>query len=180
LEIRKTFSARRPAKCEFRARKSPPTRRQTRYFATAVKLSVIDEYETLFETQGWQAGLILPRAVSEANWLIDKKGQNDSLAYQLANRRFTALLLRGDEPTVVRSVTCTETSATTKFIRLLMFYRDRFGKEQRAKIFWKNFLSSARDFAPAKIREIAAEALGRTLEYSASRRCRLKSAVKQP
>src|SRR5215218_2287550 len=41
---------------------------KSRYFATAVKLSVIDEYETIFDSLGWKAGLILPRAVSEAKW----------------------------------------------------------------------------------------------------------------
>src|SRR5215207_9616992 len=43
---------------------------RSRYFATAVKLSVIDEYETLFESLGWTAGLILPRALSESKWLM--------------------------------------------------------------------------------------------------------------
>ena len=47
---------------------SPDSNGKSRYFTTAVKLSVIDEYETLFESQGWHAGLILPRAVSEARY----------------------------------------------------------------------------------------------------------------
>src|SRR5688572_29540205 len=51
---------------------------RSRYFATAVKLSVIDEYETVFESLGWKAGLILPRAVSEAKWLMSN-GRADSL-----------------------------------------------------------------------------------------------------
>jgi Tfp pilus assembly PilM family ATPase len=42
---------------------SPDRDGKARYFSTAVKLSVIDEYENLFETFGWQCGLILPRAV---------------------------------------------------------------------------------------------------------------------
>src|SRR6185369_2199173 len=87
---------------------SPDKDGKARYFATAVKLSVIDEYETLFETFGWQAGLILPRAVSEANWLIDKNAQSDSLLISSQAGGFTALLMRGDEPIVVRNVTCTE------------------------------------------------------------------------
>src|SRR5437867_3956672 len=39
---------------------SPDKDGRVRYFATAVKLSVIDEYETHFESMGWKAGLILP------------------------------------------------------------------------------------------------------------------------
>src|SRR5438552_2893135 len=50
---------------------SPDKDGRSRYFATAVTLSVIDEYETHFEGFGWKAGLILPRAVGEANWLMN-------------------------------------------------------------------------------------------------------------
>src|SRR5215203_3135426 len=52
---------------------------KSRYFATAVKLSVIDEYETIFESLGWTAGLILPRAVSETRWLMKTDPPSDSL-----------------------------------------------------------------------------------------------------
>jgi hypothetical protein len=48
----------------------PDKQGRTRYFSTAVRLAVIDEYETIFESFGWKAGLILPRAVSEASWLV--------------------------------------------------------------------------------------------------------------
>ena len=136
---------------------------KSRYFATAVKLSVIDEYETLFERLGWKAGLILPRAVSEANWLVDKKNKSDALLISSQSDGFTALLLRGDEPTVVRSVTCTENERDDEIFRLLMFYRDRFGSEPNEN-FLENFLVVGKNILPARLREITAEALGRTLE----------------
>ncbi len=132
-----------------------------RYFATAVKLSVVDEYETLFERMNWRAGLILPRVVSEANWLIDRKKRTDSLLISSNTEGFTALLLRGDEPNVVRSVTCTESERDDEIYRLLMFYRDRFGDES-SENFLEKFLVVGKDFAPAKLQEIASEALGRT------------------
>jgi len=132
-----------------------------RYFATAVKLSVINEYETLFESLGWRAGLILPRAVSEANWLIDKK-ETDSLLISSQPDGFTALLLRGDEPTVVRSVTCTESETDDEIYRLLMFYRDRFGDDASEK-FLEKLLVVGKNFTSARLKEIAAEALGKTL-----------------
>ena len=47
-------------------------------------------------------------------------GQNDG---------FTALLLRGTEPSVVRSVTCEQNEIDDEIYRLLMFYNDRFGGE---------------------------------------------------
>jgi hypothetical protein len=138
------------------------TEGKARYFATAVKLSVIDEYETLFESQGWKAGLIMPRAVSESNWLAN--GQNeDSLLISSQADGFTALLMRGNEPVVVRSVTCTETEVDDEIYRLLMFYRDRIGTEQSGNILEK-LLVIGKYFVPAKIREISAEALGQTLK----------------
>lgn len=133
-----------------------------RYFATAVKLSVIDEYETMFEMLGWRAGLILPRAVSEANWLIDQKSVRDSLLISSQSDGFTALLIRGDEPTVVRSVTCADSERDDEIYRLLMFYRDRFGEGSSDNQLEK-LLVVGKDFAPQKLTDIAAEALGRTL-----------------
>ena len=65
---------------ELRITKYPISKDQSgrlRYFATAIKLSVIDEYETVFEEFGWKAGLVLPRAVAETRWL--KADADDSL-----------------------------------------------------------------------------------------------------
>ncbi len=141
---------------------SPDPSGKSRYFATAVKLSVIDEYETLFEMQGWHAGLILPRAVSEAKWLADAKNRGDSLLLSSQNSGFTAFILRADEPTVVRSVTCTESERDDEIYRLLMFYRDRLADDSSAN-FLEKLLVIGRDFVPAKLKEIANEALGKTL-----------------
>ncbi len=135
---------------------------KARYFATAVKLSVVDEYETLFERLGWHAGLIMPRAVSEANWLVDAKSQSDSLLISSQSDGFVALLLRGDEPSVVRSVTCTESETDDEIYRLLMFYRDRFGNDANQNSLEK-LLVVGKNFSPARLKEIADEALGRTL-----------------
>ncbi|MCY7376274.1 MAG: hypothetical protein LH472_09935 [Pyrinomonadaceae bacterium] len=134
---------------------------KARYFATAVKLSVIDEYETLFERLGWRAGLIMPRAVSEANWLVDARSKSDSLLISSQADGFVALLLRGDEPNVVRSVTCTESETDDEIYRLLMFYRDRFGDANESSL--DKLLVVGRNFAPARLKEIADEALGKTL-----------------
>lgn len=140
----------------------PDASGKPRYFATAVKLSVIDEYETLFERLGWHAGLIMPRAVSEANWLADAKKKNDSLLISSQSDGFVALLLRGDEPSVVRSVTCTENETDDEIYRLLMFYRDRFGSEASENSLEK-LLVVGKNFLPARLKEIADEALGKTL-----------------
>lgn len=141
---------------------SPDANGKSRYFATAVKLAVIDEYETLFERQGWQAGLVMPRAISEAKWISDPKNATDSLLISSQSDGFVALLLRGDEPSVVRSVTCTESERDDEVFRLLMFYRDRLGNDESAN-FLEDLLLVGKNFAPAKLEEIVDEALGRTL-----------------
>jgi len=141
---------------------SPDAGGKSRYFATAVKLSVIDEYETLFERNGWRAGLILPRAVSEAKWLVDTKNATDSLLISSQSDGFTAFILRGDEPAVVRTVNCTESERDDEIYRLLMFYRDRLANDASAN-FLEKLLVIGRDFIPEKLREIANEALGRAL-----------------
>jgi Tfp pilus assembly PilM family ATPase len=135
---------------------------RTRYFATAVKLSVIDEYETVFESLGWTAGLILPRAVSETKWLLGNEEKADSLLLSSQNDGFTAMLLRGDEPAVVRNVTCAADERDDEVYRLLMFYNDRFADPQSGGLL-ETLLVIGKDMVPAKIKEISAEALGRTL-----------------
>lgn len=133
-----------------------------RYFATAVKLSVIDEYETIFERLNWKAGLILPRAVGEANWLIDKNDSSDAMLISEQSDGFTALLLRGGEPTVVRSVTCAENEIDDEIYRLLMFYKDRLGENESGN-YLEKMLVVGKNFPFSKLKEIANEALGRTL-----------------
>ncbi len=141
---------------------SPDKDGRSRYFATAVKLAVIDEYETHFEGMDWKAGLILPRAVGEANWLMDRPEDTDSLLISENNDGFAALLLRGSEPAVVRSVTCTPDEVDDEVYRLVMFYNDRFGGERGRGILERLMVVGA-DFVPANIQAIASEALGRTL-----------------
>ncbi len=140
---------------------SPDKEGKARYFATAVKLSVIDEYEKLFESFGWQAGLILPRAVSEANWLIDKNARTDSLLISSQSDGFTAFLLRRDEPVVVRSVTCTDDETDDEIFRLMMFYKDRLASANGNYL--EKILVIGKNFKPARIKEISNEALGQEL-----------------
>jgi len=140
---------------------SPDKDGKTRYFATAVKLAVINEYETLFETFGWQAGLILPRAVSESNWLIDRNSNSDSLLISSQSDGFTALLMRRDEPVVVRNVTCTENETDDEIYRLLMFYNDRLASSNGNYL--EKVLVIGKNFNPSRLKEISGEALGQEL-----------------
>jgi hypothetical protein len=134
---------------------------KARYFATAVKLAVIDEYETVFESMDWKAGLILPRAISEANWLTTSNSSADSLLISSQTDGFTALLFRGDEPAVVRTVNCSESERDDEIYRLLMFYNDRLASQGGS--FLDKLLLVGQDLSSARIAQITAEAFGRAL-----------------
>ena len=133
-----------------------------RFFATAIKLSVIDEYESIFEQYGWKAGLILPRAVAETRWIADEGSAMDSLLISSQSDGFTAVLLRGNEPSVVRSVTCAPEEIDDEIYRLLMFYNDRFADAQGGNLL-NRLLLIGRDLVPDRIRAISTEAFGRSL-----------------
>lgn len=135
--------------------------KRSRFFVTAIKLAVIDEYESHFESRGWQAGLILPRALGEANWLAGSDG-SDSLLISENSDGFTALLLRGAEPAVVRSVTCTPAEIDDEIYRLVMFYNDRVAAETSAGgSSLDKLLVIGRDIIAKNVSAIASEALQR-------------------
>jgi len=133
-----------------------------RFFASAVKLTVIDEYESVLEALGWRAGLILPRPVCEANWLLQGSEAADSLLLSSQGDGFTAVMFGDGEPNVVRTVTCTESEKDDEIYRLLMYYNDRFSSERGSRQL-NRVLTIGRDLQPTKIVDIAREALGRPL-----------------
>lgn len=142
---------------------APDREGRPRYFASAVKLSVIDEYETIFERFGWKAGLILPRALSESRWITGDASMADSLLISSQSDGFSAVLMRGGEPAVIRSVTCAKSETDDEIYRLLMFYNDRFAAGTTDRLL-ERILLVGKGLVPQKIREISTEALGRTLQ----------------
>lgn len=111
-----------------RRRLSGDERGRARYLATGMRLSVLAEYEDVFRRIGWQAGLILPRHMGEAAWLMRgarATTAGDALLVSSHEDGFTAMLLRGGEPFVIRKVACDPASATDELYRLLLFYRER-------------------------------------------------------
>ena len=133
-----------------------------RYFASAVKLAVIDEYETVFEEMGWKAGLILPRPVCESNWLLRSQLPEDTLLLSLQDEGFTAVLFGDGEPNVVRTVTCSESEKDDEIYRLLMFYNDRFAAQRGARQL-NRVMTVGAGTVSSRVADIAKEALGRTL-----------------
>ncbi len=96
-----------------------------RYLAIAVKKAVLAEYEGVLESLGWRTGLILPRHLGEAQWLVRNGSTGDSLLLSGSSQGFTAVIFREKHPLIVRTVTCAEDEFEDEFYRLLLFYRDR-------------------------------------------------------
>jgi hypothetical protein len=104
----------------------PDAQRQTRYLITAVRLSVLAEYEAIFAALGWQAGLILPRHAGEEQWL--RNGHHgDGLLLTAHDEGFTAVLMRNNRPVTLRSVFCEAEECDDELHRVLLFYRERSG-----------------------------------------------------
>jgi len=104
----------------------PDAGRQTRYLITAVRLSVLAEYEAVFTALGWQAGLILPRHAGEEQWL--RNGHHgDGLLLTTHDEGFTAVLMRNNRPVTLRSVFCEAEECDDELHRVLLFYRERSG-----------------------------------------------------
>ncbi|MDQ3686012.1 MAG: hypothetical protein M3430_10495 [Acidobacteriota bacterium] len=109
-----------------RERISPDAQGRARYLVAAVRLAVLNEYESVFESLGWRAGLILPRHMGEAWWLMtDRAVATDSLLVSAHRDGFTAVLLRRAQPLVVRGVLCEPADRVDELYRFLLFYRDR-------------------------------------------------------
>jgi hypothetical protein len=99
-----------------------------RYLVSAVRLGVLAEYEAAFEALGWHAGLILPRHMGEAWWLMRgaaRAAHEDSLLVSSHNEGFTAVIMRGTQPLLVRNVICDVEDRADELYRFLLFYRDR-------------------------------------------------------
>jgi len=100
-----------------------------RYLVIAVRRSVLAEYESVLESLGWRAGLILPRHLGEAQWLVRNGSTGDSLLLSGSAQGFTGVIFRDRHPLIVRTVSCTEDEFEDEFYRLLLFYRDRSAPE---------------------------------------------------
>lgn len=97
--------------------------KQPRFLVTAVRASVLAEYESVFAALGWQTGLVLPRHIGEEQWLRD--GPGDSLLLSAHDEGFTAVLLRDNRPLTLRTIFCDVSECDDELHRILLFHRDR-------------------------------------------------------
>jgi len=103
---------------------------RTRYLAVGVREIVLAQYESVFASMGWRAGLILPRHVGEARWLMQPGPGLDSLLVSSHAEGFTVVLVRERRPLVVRTVMCEAEDRDDELYRLLLFYRDRIASSE--------------------------------------------------
>lgn len=96
-----------------------------RYLAIAVKKSVLAQYEAVLDSLGWRVGLILPRHLGEAQWLVRNGSAGDSLLLSGSDQGFTGVIFRDAHPLILRTVSCAESEFEDEFYRFLLFYRDR-------------------------------------------------------
>ena len=111
-----------------RERLQPDPQGRARYLVSAVRLSVLAGYEQVFAALGWHAGLILPRHMGEAWWLMRDHTEDrasDSLLVSSHAEGFTAVILRAGQPLFVRAVSCDVEDRADELYRFLLFYRDR-------------------------------------------------------
>jgi hypothetical protein len=98
---------------------------QQRYLVTIARQVVLQEYESLFKRLGWRAGLILPRHLGEAQWLMLDQSPEDKMLIASHRCGFSAVILKGREPALVRAETCEPESLLDELYRTAVYYQDR-------------------------------------------------------
>jgi Tfp pilus assembly PilM family ATPase len=142
-----------------RERLKPDPQGRARHLVTAVRLSVLAEYEQVFASLGWHTGLVLPRHMGEAWWLMRDgaaaSDSSDSLLVSGHPEGFTALILRAGQPLYVRAVSCEREDRADELYRFLLFYRDRNAPPAAE--------GEAVEVAPPPPRHFSADRIGRLL-----------------
>jgi hypothetical protein len=108
-----------------RQRLSPDAQGRERYMVVATRASVIGEFESVLSSLGWRAGLILPRHMGEGQWLTMNGAAGDALLLTSSEQGFLAVMFRGKQPLMIRSVSCAREECEDELYRLLLYYRDR-------------------------------------------------------
>lgn len=112
-----------------RERLFPDNQGRDRYLVVAARASVLSEYQNVLHSLGWRAGLILPRHMGEGQWLTTNGFKGDALLLSSSEDGFTAVVFRGKQPLIIRTVSCDPHECEDELYRLLLFYRDRRGGE---------------------------------------------------
>ena len=134
-----------------------------RYLVVATSAYVLAEYESALHSLGWRAGLILPRHMGEGQWLSQNGSSGDALLLSSSETGFTAVMFRGKQPLIVRTVNCDPDECEDELHRLLLFYRDRRSGEGDQPAQLSRLLVVGKMLAKERAREIVTETLGADL-----------------
>jgi len=132
-----------------------------RFLVSGIKKSVLAEYEAVFESLGWRTGLVLPRHLGEAQWLVRNGAGGDALLLSASTEGFTAVIFRDKYPLILRTVTCEPEDSVDEFYRLLLFYRDRHTAEgQDSRELLTRLMVVGEGFTKQRATEIVNETMG--------------------
>ncbi|MGH9932550.1 MAG: hypothetical protein ACREA9_25380 [Pyrinomonadaceae bacterium] len=134
-----------------------------RYLVVATPTAVLQEYESVLQSLGWRAGLIVPRHIGEGQWLTQNGSRGDALLLSSSEKRFTAVVFRGKQPLIVRTVACEPNECEDELFRLLLFYRDRRGGESEQLSQLARMLIVGKLLSKDRACEIVNETLGANL-----------------
>lgn len=129
-----------------------------RFLAVAGRASVLDEYETLMETLGWQVGLLVPRYFGEAAWFDWDSGPGDKLLVGSRGAMLTAAVVRDGEMILVRSLDGDPARFADEIYRLALFYRDRVAESPEQA--WVSKLLIHGTVDGARVAATVADAIG--------------------
>lgn len=97
---------------------------QPRYLVTIVEDGVMQEYEAVFKLLGWDAGLILPRHLSEAVWIFSDS-TDERLLISHNKLGFVAIAMKRDELVLLRLQECSAESRENDLYRTAAYYSER-------------------------------------------------------
>jgi hypothetical protein len=102
-----------------------PDGTQERYIVTIARQAILDEYEALFHSLGWRTGLMLPRHIGEAQWLMQDRTPGDKMLVSSNREGFTAVLVSNGEPVLIRNYACDPESKADDLHRFALYYREK-------------------------------------------------------
>jgi hypothetical protein len=124
-KVERGFGAPREELSLARERLPPDAQGRDRYLVVATRAAVLAEYESVLDLLGWRPGLILPRHVAEGQWLALNGSKDDALLLSSSDTGFTAVVFRGNQPLIIRTVVCDPDECEDELYRLLLFYREK-------------------------------------------------------
>ena len=111
-----------------------PASQHACYLVTVANNSVVSQYESVFAGVGWNAGLMLPRHLGEAQWLMWDDSPGDKILVSGNRTGFTSVIVRNAAPVLVRNCICDRQSQADELHRFALYYRDRLNNGGKAEL----------------------------------------------